>query len=116
MGGRMNFFKYQHIERFGTSEVEGLELGKCFVFPKIDGTNASVWICEGKLCAGSRRRELSVESDNAGFFSEIIQDEKILNYLTEFPEHRLFGEWLVPHSLKTYREEAWRKFYVFDIM
>jgi hypothetical protein len=31
------------------------------------------------------------------------------------PNHRLFGEWLVPHTLKTYREEAWRRFYVFDI-
>lgn len=27
----------------------------------------------------------------------------------------MFGEWLVPHSLKTYREDAWRNFYVFDV-
>ena len=27
----------------------------------------------------------------------------------------LFGEWLVPHSLKTYRDDAWRRFYVFDV-
>ncbi len=112
----MDFVKYQHIEKFGTSEVEGIEFGECYVFPKIDGTNASVWMCEDELCAGSRRRELSLEQDNADFYNEIIQDEKILNYLLEFPNHRLFGEWLVPHSLKTYREDAWKKFYVFDVM
>ena len=41
----MEFKKYQHIERLGTLEVEGIELGTCYVFPKIDGTNGSnlVW-------------------------------------------------------------------------
>jgi hypothetical protein len=38
-----------------------------------------------------------------------------LGYLVENPTHRLFGEWLVPHSLKTYREESWNDFYVFDV-
>ena len=35
------FKKYQHVERLGTSEVQGIENGMCYVFPKIDGTNAS---------------------------------------------------------------------------
>lgn len=112
----MNFIKYQHIERFGTSEVEGIEFGECYVFPKIDGTNASVWLCNGKICAGSRRRELSDEQDNANFYKNIKQNKNILKYLMEYPNHRLFGEWLVPHSLKTYRKDAWQKFYVFDVM
>lgn len=64
----MDFRKYQHIERFGTSEVEQIEIGTCYVFPKIDGTNSSVWLNDGELCAGSRNRQLSLESDNAGFF------------------------------------------------
>jgi hypothetical protein len=37
----MEFRKYQHIERFGTTEVKNIELGKVYVFPKIDGTNGS---------------------------------------------------------------------------
>lgn len=109
------FKKYQHIERFGTDEVGGIELGDCHVFPKIDGTNGSVWFQDGEVHAGSRKRELSEESDNAGFFQEIVKDNRILQYFEKHPEHRLFGEWLVPHSLKTYRDEAWRKFYIFDI-
>ena len=47
----MEFKKYQHVERFGNIEVEGIELGKCYIFPKIDGTNASIWINEkGIIC------------------------------------------------------------------
>lgn len=64
----MEFLKYQHLERFGTTEVENIELGKTHVFPKIDGTNASVWLDKnGNIQAGSRKRHLSLDSDNAGF-------------------------------------------------
>lgn len=110
------FVRYQHVERFGTDEVDGIELGVCHVFPKIDGTNASVWLDEnGQVCAGSRNRELSLEADNAGFLDAIIKDANVIGYLLKHPEHRIYGEWLVPHSLKTYRDDAWRKFYVFDV-
>ncbi len=111
----MEFREYQHIERFGTDEVQGIELGEVFVFPKIDGTNASVWLNDGIVCAGSRRRKLSLISDNAGFYEHVLCDERIKAYLAAHPKHRLFGEWLVPHTLRTYREEAWRKFYIFDV-
>ncbi len=41
--------------------------------------------------------------------------QKIKEYLEKYSDHRLYGEWLVSHSLKTYKDDAWRKFYVFDI-
>jgi len=28
----------------------------------------------------------------------------------------LYGEYLIPHTVKAYREEAWREYYVFDVM
>ena len=112
----MEFKKYQHLERFGTTEVQNIELGKAYIFPKIDGTNASVWLDRnGNLQAGSRRRHLTLESDNAGFYAWAKEQPNLLEYLKENPTHRLYGEWLVPHSLKTYRKEAWKKFYVFDV-
>lgn len=111
----MNFRKYQHIERFGTDTVNGIENGTCYVFPKIDGTNASVWLEQEEVKCGSRNRELTIENDNAGFYAKMLTDEKIKKYLHKHPSHRLFGEWLVPHTLKTYKEEAWRKFYIFDV-
>lgn len=110
------FRKFQHIERFGTTEVEGIEKGHAYVFPKIDGTNACIWLDEkGELQAGSRNRHLSLDNDNAGFLEWALKQDYILAYLKENPTHRLFGEWLVPHSLRTYQHEAWRKFYVFDV-
>lgn len=111
-----NFKKYQHIERFGTDETEHIELGECYVFPKLDGTNASVWLHDGAVCCGSRNRELSLDNDNAGFMAWATNQIGLAAYLSEHPSHRLFGEWLVPHSLNTYREDAWRQFYVFDVV
>jgi len=111
----MEFIKYQHIERFGTSETNGIENGVCYIFPKIDGTNSQLWL-NGGIKAGSRNRELSLENDNAGFYSYATKQLHILNFLHAYPNLRLFGEWLVPHTLKTYHKEAWNRFYVFDIM
>jgi hypothetical protein len=34
-----DFVKYQHIERYGVDEVNGIDIGTCYIFPKIDGTN-----------------------------------------------------------------------------
>ncbi|QMW05299.1 RNA ligase family protein [Spirosoma foliorum] len=109
------FIGYQHLERFGTTEVAQIELGECYVFPKIDGTNASLWFRDENLQAGSRNRHLTLEKDNAGFFAWALEQPNLLEYFKCFPNHRLFGEWLVPHSLKTYRQNAWRRFYVFDV-
>lgn len=111
----MEFKKYQHIERLGNIEVEGIEIGECYIFPKIDGTNSSVWLKDGEIRCGSRNRELTLENDNAGFYAEMLKHEEIKKFLTKYPQYRLFGEWLVPHTLKTYREDAWRKFYIFDV-
>ena len=112
---KQEFKKYMHIERFGTPETEGIDNGMCYIFPKIDGTNAQLWM-DGGLKAGSRNRELSVDNDNAGFYNWALSQLPILNFFHSNPNLRLYGEWLVPHSLKTYNDNAWRQFYVFDVM
>lgn len=112
----MNFERYKRIKRFNTEEVEGITLGKSYIFPKIDGTNGSVWLDGTIVKAGSRNRELTFDNDNAGFYKYIWENEPICAYLGDNPTHRLFGEWLVKHTLKTYKKDAWYKFYVFDIM
>jgi hypothetical protein len=111
----MEFKKYQHVEKFRTSETEGIDIGECFIFPKIDGTNGSIWF-NGDVKAGSRNRELSVESDNAGFCFWVLQQENIKEFFKEYPNFRLYGEWLVKHTINTYRKDAWQNFYVFDVM
>ena len=109
---------YVHIERFGTDEVDGINVGPCHVFPKIDGTNASVWYhSELGIACGSRTRFLGPDAkDNAGFRDWATQQENLRQLVSDRRDIRVFGEWLVPHSLKTYREESWRRFYVFDMV
>ena len=73
----INYSKYQHIERLGSAEVDGILDGVCHIFPKLDGTNSQLWWDNG-LKAGSRNRELSVESDNAGFYNWALTQSNIL--------------------------------------
>ncbi len=110
----MSFLKYQHLERYGNTEVEGIEVGTCYVFPKLDGTNGSVWWDNG-VKAGSRNRELALDNDNAGFMNAMVVDKAVNLVLSVNKNIILYGEWLVPHTLKTYNDDAWRKFYVFDV-
>lgn len=111
----MSFKKYQHIEKMGSSETQNIEHGETYVFPKIDGTNASVWLEDGVICCGSRNRQLSLDNDNAGFMAWAVNQNPLKWYLLANPTHILYGEWLVPHTLKTYKQNAWREFYVFDV-
>lgn len=112
----MIFKEYQHIEKLGNDECYGIEIGECYVFPKIDGTCGSIWKSdEGEIMCGSRHRELSLEKDNAGFYKNTIENKKIKLFFDEYPNMMLYGEWLVPHTLKTYKETAWRNFYIFDV-
>lgn len=114
----MEFKRYMSLKRFGRAEVDGIDIGRCFIFPKIDGTNSSCWLGEdGIIYAGSRNRLLGElkEEDNAGFCKWIRAQENIKKFFNDNPKLRLYGEFLVPHSVKTYREEAWRKLYVFDV-
>lgn len=123
----MSFRKYDHVERLGHDEVEGIDLGEVYVFPKLDGTNASAWIEYGPhdepgpfLNCGSRTRTLTEERDNAGFRKWVVDDAQWhlwqgLMRIERGPLCTLYGEWLVTHTLKTYRSDAWRRFWVFDV-
>lgn len=115
----MNFsnINYMHIERLGTDEVEGLLDGEVYIFPKIDGTNG--FVCydkeSGDVVAGSRKRFLTFKKDNAGFYNFISNHKNIKSYLSKNQDRILYGEWLVPHTIKTYNDNCWRQFYVFDV-
>jgi hypothetical protein len=111
----MEFRKYQHIERLETDETDGILIGMCYVFPKIDGTNSQLWWDNG-LQSGSRNRHLSPDNDNQGFCKWALQQKNFIDFFIEYPEYKLFGEWLVPHTLRTYENSAWNKFYVFDVI
>ena len=113
----MKFEKYQHVERLGTDATEGILDGMVYVFPKIDGTNTSVYLNDaGEVEVASRNRVLNIHDDNQGVCNYVLSQPKFKAYLERHPNHRLFGEWLVPHTVRGYRDDAWRKLYIFDVM
>lgn len=105
--------KYPKIHRLGSDENEGILFGKCFVQEKIDGANTSIWVEGGEIKCGSRNNELS------GGFNGFVDYAKwhlgITALLVDHPNYRLYGEWLVRHTI-AYKETAYKKFYLFDVL
>ena len=116
----MYYKSYQHIEKIGTLETEGILNGEVHLSYKIDGSNGCIYLNDnGELGFGSRKRELSVTQDNMGFMTNFICNKelysKFLDLLKKYPNYIIYGEWLVPVTIKRYSKDAWRKFYVFDV-
>ena len=121
-----DFRRYMHVEKFGSSETDGINQGVCYISYKIDGTNGCIWYDNdiGTIRFGSRNRELSDETkdtDNQGFVKLMKSKEyenEYLDFLNFLCRHRsliIYGEWLVCSTLKTYKDDAWKHFYVFDV-
>lgn len=117
----MKYKSYQHVDRLGRQDCEGVLDGKAYVQPKIDGTNCCIWIDDAKehLCYGSRSKQLSFEDDNRDFCKTIDASkckDGLLKYLKEHANYIIYGEWLVPHTLRYYKPDVWNKFYIFDVL
>jgi len=113
----MPFHTYMHVERLNSDLVAGLLDGPCYIFPKIDGTNACIWAEGGEVQYGSRKRWLQDSQDNQGFKKtlQLPEYDSLRGFVLAHPELTLYGEFLVPHTLRTYVPDAWQKFYVFDV-
>ncbi len=114
----MSFEKYQKVRRLGDIYTEGILSGRVYVFPKLDGANGSVWYDhdKGKVLCGSRRVLLTPEKTNQGFYEYVNDNEELQKIAKTYPTLRFYGEWLVPHSIKDYKDDAWNKFYIFDVV
>ena len=115
----MVFVKFLKVTKANDPYVQGFNQ-TCYIFPKLDGTNASLWWDQEKgLQAGSRNRHLSLENDNAGFNAWALSNEqknKFEGFFRKYPDHRLFGEFnLNKGKLKTYPKDMERKLFVFDV-
>ena len=50
----MKYEKYQHICKLNDSETEGILNGTVYIFPKLDGSNATMYLNDnGELKVGS---------------------------------------------------------------
>lgn len=117
-----SFKSYLHIERLGKTEVDNILSGTVRLTAKLDGTNACVWADEnGYMHYGSRKREISVEDDNAGFaaWMKSNNDESILliRACQANPNWIIYGEWSVGKvgAIKKYIKEAQNTLWIFDI-
>ena len=107
------FRKYPKIRRIGDSSTDGILDGVVHIEEKLDGANLSIWQEGGEIHIASRNKEITSGFNGA---VEYVKNHKGINLLLkEHPEYRLYGEWLVPHTIKSYKETAYKNFYLFDI-
>ena len=109
---------YLDIERFKAKYDLCLRKGdEIVVQEKIDGANASFTYdpATNKVVAFSRKNELN-ESNNLRGFYEYTQrlDVEGVAQMTENGRYVIFGEWLVPHTVK-YPEHEYKHFWMFDV-
>ncbi len=94
------YHSFLHVERLDETKIDVSAFlnGTIYVFPKLDGTNSCVWADElGNIHCGSRKREISLDHDNADFMLFFTTDkstENLRNFLVEHPYYIVYGEWL----------------------
>ncbi len=119
------FKRYEKVQRMDKKdEVDGiLETDQLYVFEKLDGANASVWLEDNVMHIGSRNNivgHVNLETGEAklggfrGLPEYILKNDPIRHLLYNHPTWRLCGEWLVKHTV-IYPQEHVNKFYVFDV-
>lgn len=117
-------FKYQHLERWDTEEVQYLkEVETLTVMPKIDGTNGGVHFDKDGISIWSRNRKLSVVADNEGFCKFVLDHkeefEVIRDYILRTFENvtriSLFGEFTKKGTF-TVSKKYFHKFCLFDVL
>ena len=112
----VNHKKFMDIERIKEGITGGFEVGDEIVIQeKIDGANAAIRydLETDTIVAQSRKNILNISNNLRGFYewTQTLDKELVASGLGE--DIVLFGEWLVPHTVK-YPNEKYNQFYVYD--
>lgn len=112
----MEFKKYHKLYALHKPECHEILHGDVHVQEKIDGANASIWLHEdGTIHCGSRNNDLILKNNPFNGFVEYVKNhEGIKKFFEKYPDLRLYGEWLVRHTIG-YNESSYKQFYLFDI-
>ncbi len=109
---------YQHVERLGKDETDGLLNGDVEVQPKLDGANLTVaYDSEHGLIVASRNQAVSIGGNPPTGFRGAVEYAMAHNGIITYCHDTgaiLRGEWLVKHGT-SYDKEALNRFYVFDV-
>lgn len=120
----VQYKRYQHVERLENEECDGLlQNNPVYITAKVDGTNCVIWYDGDRVHGGSRTRELSEFSDNAGFYNWLTSDSSeavaLRQAVVEHPNWTIYGEWLgfakFIGQIKTYDSFAKGHMYIFDV-
>ena len=122
----MEFKEYKKIYSLTNSDWEfreetaGILEWTCYIQEKIDWANLSIWKKNGEIMVGSRRQDVS--SGSFRWAVEYCRSHKGIKSLLDTLEGdrainsvRLYGEWLVPHTITNYNSLSYNIFYMFDI-
>lgn len=112
----VNHKKFMDIERIKEEITGGFEVGDEIVIQeKIDGANAAIRYDfeTDAIVAQSRKNILNISNNLRGFYewTQTLDKELVASGLGE--DIVLFGEWLVPHTVK-YPDKKYNQFYVYD--
>ena len=115
------FKKYMHVEHIENVMPLIPRGDVLYIQPKLDGSNAQIFLKkDGSIGWGSRNHELNAEYDTLKMRKYIeANHDSLKKALTLLEEEYgtpciLYGEWLVPHTIRNYEDSAWERFYVFD--
>lgn len=113
----MTHKKFMDIQRIKENYAEGFHKGDYIVIQeKIDGANAAIRYDSetDSIVAQSRKNILDLSNNLRGFWewSQTLDKELVKSVLGD--NLVLFGEWLVPHSVK-YPEERYNHAYFYDV-
>lgn len=109
---------YPKIYSLDKEETEGLLQYPVIIQEKIDWANLSIWKQDWVTYVGSRT-QIVWDAERKEWFRWAVEyanfHKWIQEILNENPTYRLFGEWLVKHTV-SYPQEYYNKFYLFDIL
>lgn len=102
----MKFKKYGRVSRWDKKdEVVGLNSGKVHIFEKIDGANGSVFYSDDYIHVAKRSAIIGraniqddwpfeIQEEFRGFPVYVFKNNAYRKFFREYPNLRLFGEWL----------------------
>lgn len=110
----MGFREYPKVHRLDKEECNGIFDEPVTVQEKVDGANVSVYLDDGKIVCASHKKIIREDDEFRGFVPYVKANKLIGKWLKANPTKRLYGEWLVRHTIN-YSELAWQKLYLFDV-
>lgn len=110
---------YPKIYAIHNESCEWILEGNVFVQSKIDWANLSIRLEDGQISIWSRTQIVYSNGTLHKKFNNVQNiipaDNGIMKLLEDHPTYRLYGEFLVKHTI-SYPDDAYNKFYMFDIL